>query len=191
MNWTVELNWLEKCGVTLKAGLSDAELAAAESRVGCDFPPDLRSFLQTALPVGDVWPDWRNLQSPMLEDKLAWPCDGFAFDINNGVFWHHTWEQRPGNTEDAIKTAARELANVPSLIPIACHVYLPAQPKAAGNPPLSIYQTDIIYGGRNLSDYLLRFMKGLDSDWTLPRCDEVQRLRFWSDVVEWNEGCIT
>jgi hypothetical protein len=36
--------------IDLEAGLTNAEVIAAENRFGFKFPPDLREFLQTALP---------------------------------------------------------------------------------------------------------------------------------------------
>jgi hypothetical protein len=37
--------------IEFDAGLTDAEVATAEGRFGFRFPPDLRDFLQTALPT--------------------------------------------------------------------------------------------------------------------------------------------
>jgi hypothetical protein len=37
-------------------GLTDAEVIAVERRFGFKFPPDLREFLQTALPRGPEFP---------------------------------------------------------------------------------------------------------------------------------------
>jgi hypothetical protein len=74
------------------------------------------------------------------------------------------------------------------LIRIFQHAYLPAEPDLAGNPVLSVYQTDMIYGGRNLGEYLQRILSG--EEWVLPNCNEVRPIRFWSDLVEWDGGCI-
>src|SRR5215213_5581205 len=46
--------------VECDAGLTDAEVIAVEGRFSFQFPPDLREFLQTALPLGPKFPDWRS-----------------------------------------------------------------------------------------------------------------------------------
>ncbi len=43
--------------VEFAPGLSDREIAAVEKRFKFRFPPDLRAFLQTALPSGPQFPD--------------------------------------------------------------------------------------------------------------------------------------
>jgi len=70
MDWSREHALLRERGVELAPGLSDAELAAAEDRVGYRFPPDLRSFLQAALPRAEGMPDWRNPSGPGVPDWL-------------------------------------------------------------------------------------------------------------------------
>jgi hypothetical protein len=42
--------------IEFDAGLTDAEVAVTEARFGFRFPPDLRAFLQTALPRGPMPP---------------------------------------------------------------------------------------------------------------------------------------
>jgi len=44
-------------------------------------------------------------------------------------------------------------------IPVYSHRYLPSEPKATGNPVLSVHQTDIIYYGNDLASYFSRSMK--------------------------------
>jgi hypothetical protein len=188
MAWACELTHLESHGVELAPGLSAAELSAAEERVGCRFPPDLRSFLGAALPSGTRWPDWRVPYSPFIADRLAWPTEGIEFDIRNNVFWWPAWGAQPDHLDQAVEVMREQIRGAPKLIPIFGHVYLPAAPEAAGNPVLSVYQTDIIYGGRNLGDYLRRF--GNSEGWELPRCDEVRKIWFWSELIEWNGGCV-
>jgi hypothetical protein len=187
MDWTRELAVLASRGVEFAPGLSQAELSVAEERVGCQFPPDLRSFLRTALPSGTGWPDWRVPASPEIADRLGWPAAGFEFDIRNNVFWWPAWGPQPGDLDQAVAVMRERVREAPQLIPICQHVYLPAEPAVAGNPAFSVYQADIIYGGRNLGEYLRRVRSG--EEWELPRCDEVRRIRFWSEVVEWNAGC--
>lgn len=45
--------------VLFEPGLSDPELEKVQSKWGFVFPPDLRRFLQFALPVSHHFVDWR------------------------------------------------------------------------------------------------------------------------------------
>ncbi|WP_204296787.1 hypothetical protein [Actinoplanes campanulatus] len=45
---------------------------------------------------------------------------------------------------------------MPTLVPVYGHRYLPAGAGGHGHPVLSVYQTDIIYYGVDLLDYLHR-----------------------------------
>lgn len=45
--------------VTMAPGLTEDELARIETEFGFEFADDHRSFLSSAVPIGDSWPDWR------------------------------------------------------------------------------------------------------------------------------------
>lgn len=187
-DWSYEIALLAGRGVEFAPGLSEAELSAAEECVECRFPPDLRSFLRTALPIGGAnWPDWRHPDSACIAERLAWPAEGFEFDIRNTSSWWPAWGPRPGDLNQAVAVMRERVREAPKLIPICQHVYIPAEPELPDNPAFSVWQADIIYGGRNLGGYLRRVRSG--EEWELPRCDEVRRIRFWSEVVEWKSGC--
>jgi hypothetical protein len=76
------------------------------------------------------------------------------------------------------------------MIPVYSHRYLPAEPCEAGNPVLSIYQTDIIHYGYDLADYFAREFR-VDAAvaperyiWTPPwAATEPRPIRFWDDVM--------
>jgi hypothetical protein len=102
MDWFHEIALLKSRGVHFEAGLADGELSAAEERVGCRFPPDLRSFLRAALPDGPGWPNWREPTSHRIADQLDWPAVGIAFDIENNVFWWSAWGSQPTALADAV-----------------------------------------------------------------------------------------
>ena len=141
--------------VRFEPGLTDLEVGAVEDRFGFRFPTDLRSFLQTALPTGPRFPDWRTPSSSALVDQLAWPFEGIAFDIEKSAFWWEPWGPRPAALPDAIAVAKAAVDCAPRLIPVFGHRYLPAEPDLAGNPVFSVYQTDIIHYGVDLERYLL------------------------------------
>ena len=77
--------------------------------------------------------------------------------------------------------AKRKIAEVPKLIPIFGHRYIPSEPNASGNPVFSVYQTDIIHYGADLVSYLeAEFLGG-----ALPqKIATLRPIRFWSRLVE-------
>ena len=179
--WSHELDLLRRSGASLAPGLSPAEFAAAEARFGFRFPPDLRSLLSIALPLGD-FPNWRDLDSPELLKMLAWPVESICFDIEHNGFWWPEWGERPGEFTSAIEQSKPRLAAAPFLIPVYGHRYLPAEPLEAGNPVLSVWQTDIVYYGRDLRSYLANEFAGLED---FPRYNhEVRQVRFWSELID-------
>lgn len=140
--------------VEFEDGLSDAEITATETRFGFRFPPDLRAFLQTALPKGPRFPDWRSGDEQLLRDWLDAPRQGVLFDIEMAGSWLQAWGPRPPSTDDALRIGGSFLVAAPQLIPIYGHRMIPSEPNLPGNPVLSVHQTDIIYYGFDLDDYL-------------------------------------
>jgi hypothetical protein len=152
------LNRIRICGPSgshVEPGLSEAELTAIEAEFAFEFPPDLRLVLSLGLPNGGNFPPWRDKsQREELRGRLSWPLESMQFDIENNAFWYPAWGARPASIEEAKAIVAREVATVQRLIPVYSHRYLPAEPCEAGNPVLSVYQTDIIYYGADLTDYV-------------------------------------
>ena len=184
-NWAQELAILKDAGVPLGPGLTATELAAAEERCAAPFPPDLRALLSAALPLGDDFPDWRKLDDPALGDRLSWPFEGISFDIEYNGFWWPEWGKRPADLEAALDIARRALTSAPTLIPIDGHRFLPAEPCQAGNPVLSVYQTDVIYYGIDLRNYLaVEFAR---AERVSSPAREPRPVPFWSDLVAWND----
>lgn len=68
------------------------------------------------------------------------------------------------------------------MVPIFGHRYMAAAPAKAGAPVFSIWQTDVIYYGPNLTEYL-RNEFGVDpqprQDWRIQA-----RVPFWAALVE-------
>jgi hypothetical protein len=137
-------------------GLTDDELDAVEQRFGFTFAEDHRAFLQAVLPVGERWPDWRHGSEQALGDQLAWPVRGVLFDVEHADVWPADWGMRPPTMTQALVVAEERLATVPQLVPVYGHRYLPAGRGSGGHPVLSVYQTDIIYYGLDLDDYIHR-----------------------------------
>lgn len=170
-------------GIALAPGLSDAEVELAETIHGFRFPPDLRALLQHAQPIGDRFPDWRHPRSKFLRERLAWPADSICFDIEHNAFWMSDWGERPRWLAHAKAIARRAVRAAPFLVPVFAHRYLPAEPSRAGNPIFSVYQTDIIYYGRDIMSYL-------DAEFGIPNPGPVpdvpREIAFWSELERLN-----
>lgn len=142
--------------ISFEAGLTDAELRAAQAHYGITFPPDLARFLQTALPSGERFYNWRVLNAPEIARALAAPIEGLLFDMEHNQLWLEDWGTRPRDLKVARQHAREMLAQQVKLIPIYAHRYMPMLPNTAGNPVLSVHQSDIIVYGNDLADYLCR-----------------------------------
>jgi hypothetical protein len=162
--------------VEFDAGLTDAEVVAVESRYGFRFPPDLREFLQTALPKGPRFPDWRSGDDAEIRDWLDSPRQGVLFDIERNGFWLEVWGPRPALLGEALCRGEELLSPAPRLIPIYGHRMMPDEPHLPGNPVFSVHQTDIIHYGFDLADYLRHefHLPGRK-----PLRDNVRPIRFW------------
>jgi hypothetical protein len=184
---------LRSHGVIIEHGLSEKELAYCEERYGFQFPPDLREFLQSAFPVGKGFPNWRSDEAASLHERLDWPFEGIAFDIENNVFWLADWGVKPSRLPEAIAVARRHVEKAPKLIPVYSHRYIPEEPKMAGNPIFSVHHTDIIYYGQNLWDYFEQEFGHHEeewyggqryAEWTSEEYHAVHRhIHFWSNLV--------
>lgn len=153
---------LKRNGTPFEAGLSDDEIARVEKRFGFTFPPELRFFLQSALPTSDYYPNWRSGSDERLQFWLDGPIDGVLFDVENDVFWHVDWGPRPSNVSDAVAKARVHLERAPRLIPIGDRIFLkcvPEIPRFGSNPVFSIHQTDALHGGRDFGDFLRWFSR--------------------------------
>ena len=173
---------LESVGVKFESGLTDLEVEATEEKFNFRFPPDLRAFLQTALPTGEHLPNWRSRDEAEIRQRLNWPLDGCLFDVEHCDFWLPEWGPKPQLLADALKIATEMIAEAPKLIPIYSHRFIPEEPHEAGNPVFSVYQMDIVYYGFDLDDYLRHeFHLPERKDWPA----KVRPVRFWNlDRIE-------
>ncbi|HVU51677.1 MAG TPA: hypothetical protein VHL80_13370 [Polyangia bacterium] len=168
--------------VDFAEGLSHAEVAAIEGRFGFRFPLDLREFLQTALPVGPRFPDWRSGGDDVLREWLAWPAQGVLTDVHRDErCWRPEWGERPGEPAEAVAVVERLLADAPRMIPIYAHRMMPDSPPTPGNPVFSIYGMDIIYCGIDLEGYLRGEFNRLRERPVIAE----RRIEFWSALASW------
>ncbi|MBI2444217.1 MAG: SMI1/KNR4 family protein [Candidatus Magasanikbacteria bacterium] len=182
---------LENRGIIFSDGLTGQEITHAEKKFKFNFPPDLKMFLQHALPIArkerdeSFFPDWRHLNSDSLNFYMGLPLEGILFDVENNNFWLPELEQKPQDSEKAKKIMIEAVNKAPKLIPIYAHRYLPAEPLEENNPIFSVHQTDIIYYGSYLYDYFqVEFNKRVyASSGVKPK-----KIKFWSAIIESNTG---
>jgi hypothetical protein len=190
--WTNLVAEIRDTGIEFDAGLTDDEIAAAESCYGFQFPPDLRAFLQAGLPRGKRFPNWRSGDETELRGWLDLPRQGILFDIEHNGFWLDEWGARPATLHDAHEIATRLITAAPRLIPVFAHRMMPAEPHLPGNPVFSVHQTDIIVYGIDLRDYLIREFLARDDVGIWPIPGDVRLIDFWDidrfQTVRWANG---
>ncbi|NMM90095.1 hypothetical protein B2J88_38165 [Rhodococcus sp. SRB_17] len=175
---------LNAAGIELGPGLTEVEFDSVHARFGFHFNPDHRSLLSTALPLGDRWPDWRNSSDLELETCLDSVAEGFIWDAlhQDPPFWPPSWGTLPSSTENIAITVRQELRRWPRLIPIYAHRFTPAAPTPPRSPVFSVWQTDIIYYGADLLEYLANeFPLGQGRKTLSPI---TVRIPYWSRFVE-------
>lgn len=177
--WEDMVSNLRDKGVAFDIGLTDAEVGVAEKRYGFRFPPDLRAFLQAGLPSGSDFPNWRDGDEADLRGWLDLPCRGILFDVEHNGFWLDDWGPRPGIIGDAVRLAREVVQSAPRLIPVFKHRMMPSEPCVTGNPVFSVHQTDIIYYGVDLRDYLIHEFLACEHIGTWPIPDSIRQVPFW------------
>lgn len=169
-------------------GLSDRELIAIERELGFDLPPDLRVLLANVQDPGGVLFPWADFSMAAYRASIERIRAGIHFDIEHNSTWLARWGERPVALADAKAVADADFESWPRLAPVYGHRYLPVDPCREANPVFSIWQTDIIYYGANLADYLRReFVCGHEGQ---PFPELTRRIPIWSDFVERPEGFI-
>lgn len=187
--WVDIIGQLKGQGIDFAPALTDAEVERVEGQFSFRLPPDLRAFLQTGLPRGDHFPDWRSGSLEQLRDWLDSPRRGIFFDIEHNNFWLPEWGPKPESIPEAFQVADRLLAAAPKLIPICQHRMIPDDPHLEGNPVFSVHQTDIICYGQDLEDYL---RNEFHLTGRKPWPENLRPIRFWNikrfQEVRWADG---
>lgn len=181
-------------GVHFESGLTDDEVLQVETKFDINFPPDLKLFLQTALPTSDRFVNWRlglksKDETDKIIDRLGWPLEGMLFDLQSNDFWINSWGDKPNTYEEKERLAKEKYLTFPKLIPIYSHRYIPSRPNEEGNPVFSVHQMDIIFYGYDLATYYANeFSFELTDEFDM--LDKPKReIEFWSKWVdEWTEN---
>ncbi|WP_203916214.1 hypothetical protein [Rugosimonospora africana] len=181
----------------LAPGLTDAEFDRLEREYDIEFADDHRSFLATGVPTNTPfekeegvfhawerpWPEWRDGNPDLIRQRLDWPVEGILFDVEHNAYWHGSWGDRPKSLVEALETARSRLARVPKLVPIYGHRFLPGGRGTFGHPVLSVWQTDIIYYGMDLIDYVHQEFGGPGTDRMDERWQPLATVDFWKDFL--------
>jgi len=182
------VTFLKEKNIQFDTGLTDHELLQIQQNFDVVFPPDLKLFLQTGLPVSESFPNWRKALNDkqteqIIFDWLEDPLSGILFDIEQNVFWAPEWGQLPDSLEQRFSIAKQNIKKYPKLIPIFSHRYISGDPNENDNPVYSVYQTDIIYYGYNLATYLShQFNFKLSDNFQIPDAPKTT-IKFWSDIA--------
>ena len=156
---------MQQRGFLFLPGLTDQEIHLAENRWNFRFPPDLRAFLQIALPAPreshhiehKAFPNWRSTDQEdilYIQYRMNWPLDTILWDVEYNAYWMDGWGARPEDSEEARKITTHQIQNAARLIPVFAHHYLPAEPYEVGNPVFSVRGFDTIQYGVDLVNYL-------------------------------------
>lgn len=159
-------------GTRWRAGLSDEGIAEIQRGWSLRFPPDHVLFLKKLHAVDrpmrvrkfegqkpvivdqSAFYDWTS-DHDAIRAALEWPVEGVLFDVENNSLWLDEWGVRPDSEKKRAARVHEAARSAAPLIPIYGHRYLVGAPLAAGNPVLSVHQTDIIVYGSDLRAYLV------------------------------------
>lgn len=159
------------------SGYRPDELREAQDRYGVRFPPDLVELLLDRRPV-DGW-DWRT-DDAGIRRALEHPLIGLLYDLEHNDLWWPEWGERPPSAGERAEVLTAIVDAAPRLIPLIGHRYIPEQPHESGNPVFSVMQSDIIYYGANLHQYL-------NNEFHEPcQIGKTREIAFWSEMVRRN-----
>ncbi|GAB5457491.1 MAG: hypothetical protein Hens3KO_05210 [Henriciella sp.] len=166
-------------------GMTLSEIASVEAQLDFPLPSDLKFLLENVQDPGGVLFPWSDFSIERYQEMIDFVWRGISFDIEHNALWLEKWGQRPSDLTAAKALAKKDFQTWPRLLPIYGHRFLAADPCLPDNPVFSIMQTDIIYYGTNLADYLLReFCPGRP----LIMSEPLRRIPIWSDFAERTDG---
>ena len=137
-------------------GLSDRQVAAIEEQLGFPLPPDFIYLFQNLQDPDGYLVPWAKFDKGRYDQSIAWVLQGIEFDVENNTVWLERWGEKPNSLPAALEIVRQDFKSWPKLLPIFGHRFLAAEPCLSGNPVFSIMQTDIIYYGADLANYLLQ-----------------------------------
>jgi hypothetical protein len=170
-------------------GYTQTELDDIQAKWDLRFPPDLVALLRTRRKViederyGSL--DWLGAPEEKIRDALAWPLEGFLFDVEQGLWWPD-WGEMPEALPAREEKLRAIFAEAPKLIPVCGHRYIPETPHESGNPIFSVYQMDVIHYGANLEHYVAQ--ENVAAHEAQTPWPPLKPIPFWSRAVAFNQG---
>lgn len=141
----------------MPTGLTEGEIAEIEAVFDVPLPTELATFLSAGVPVGRGWADWPSGPAAVHERARDWLDRAFTFDIENNVYWHAMFGERPPGNVEAAGIALQVVGCAPPLIPIYAHRFLATAPAEGTRAVLSVWQADdSIFYGTDLADCFAR-----------------------------------
>ena len=164
-------------------GYTHAELDEIQVRWKLRFPPDLLELLTLRRPLLSDEFDWISTPREEIEQMLNWPSEGFTFDVLENGLWWPLWGSKPRSSLAQGRRVEQILAGAPQLIPLSAHRYIPESPHERGNPIFSVHQSDVIYYGTDLADWILREKQGWTAGRLIDPSQPPKEIQFWSEAV--------
>jgi hypothetical protein len=170
----------------VRAGYSQSEIEDIQNRWNLRFPPDLVDLMRQRRPLlGDGF-DWLKATPEEIQRKLDWPYEGFLFDVRYNDLWWPEWGPKPISGAEQAATLSEVIAKAPKLIPLDSHRYLPEMPFESGNPVFSVWQSDVVYYGENLADWIVCEEKRWGAGRPVDPENPAKEIPFWSKAVRRN-----
>lgn len=167
-------------------GYSQAELEDIQDHWKLRFPPDLLELMRRRRPLMPGGFDWLVSSPAEIQRILEWPLEGLWFDVQENGLWWPEWGEKPEAPLDQFNKLGDVVAKAPKLIPLYGHRYLPAAPHESGNPVFSVYQSDVIYYGADLEDWIAREVRGWGVGGAIDPAHPPKEIPFWSEMVRRN-----
>lgn len=176
---------LQKRGIKFEQGLTQSEIKKIESEYSLKLPQDFIDFYTHVVLIGDLFYNWRDFSKENIsknkEKMTKYIEQGITFDIENNNFWYKKWGRKPLDKHQQLAVFFKEFAHIPKLIPIYGHRFMPTTiANNAELPIISVSQTDVIYYGHNILDFLER--QFLEKD-PMNVEQAYETIPFWTDLI--------
>lgn len=173
-------------------GATQGAIQAVQEYLGHTLAPDLLYLAERTCDPDGTCMRWMKGPSE-IQAFREWVLEGLRFDVLDNGLWLASWGERPESPKDRIAKLESEFETWPKLLPLNGHRAIPASPCEAGNPIFSIMQSDIIYYGATLADWMaLDLTASGHGERTRPSSTaKVRHIPIWSDFAEQTDGFTT
>jgi hypothetical protein len=173
---------LARDGVAFTDGLDDRQIAQISEVFGVHVPDELVLFLRAGVPTSPKWARWTDGARSVLRSTREWIDRAFAFDIEQGQYWHPLFGVRPPSLHDAVGQALAVVRAAPPLIPIYAHRFITTHERAEPRAVLSVWQAvDSIFYGYDLAEYFAREFRINRPNWAARDAPPVP---VWEDLFD-------